>query len=161
MGQQPQVVMHINQGFFPVYIQVVSLYTMDEAIASPTPLYRRGLNHLRNHLHCKFMQMCDRGAIHVPPLNRAQHVSIFGCMQVTKDSIFTDVFAHFASYMSTLLFIRYQLAQCKNISIFHLWICVWFSPNPTPRCWLGMLSPILGITKEIMSRVPQVLDMEY
>jgi hypothetical protein len=37
MGQQPQVVIHINQGFFPVYIQVVSLYTMDEVIAAPTP----------------------------------------------------------------------------------------------------------------------------
>jgi hypothetical protein len=161
MGQQPQVVMHINQGFCLVYIQVVSLYTMDEVIAAQTPLCRRGVNHLRNHLHCKFMQMCDRGAIHVPQLTRTQHVSIFGCMQVTKNSIFIDVFAQFASYISTILFIRYQLAQCKNISIFHLWICVWFSPNPTPRHWLGLLSPILGITKEIMSRVPQVLDMEY
>ena len=27
--------------------------------------------------------------------------------------------------------------------------------------WSQMLSPILGITKEIMSRGPQVLDMEY
>ena len=99
MGQQPQVVMHINQGLCLVYIQVVSLYTMDEAIASPIPLCRRGVNHLRNHLHCKFMQMCDRGAIHVPPLNRTQHVLIFGCMQVNKDSMLTliDVLAQVSS----------------------------------------------------------------
>jgi hypothetical protein len=35
MRQQPQVVMHINQAFCPVCIQVVSLYTVDEAIDAP------------------------------------------------------------------------------------------------------------------------------
>jgi hypothetical protein len=137
MRQQTQVVMHINQAFCPVCIQAVSLYTVDEAIGAPTPLCRRCVNDLRKHLHRQFMQSFGRGAIHVPPFDNTQPVSIFGCMQVTKDSMLTDVFAQFASYLSTLLFILYQLVQCKHISILHLWICVWFSPFPTLGCWLG------------------------
>jgi hypothetical protein len=57
MQQQPQVVMHINQAFCLVCIQAVSLYTVDEAIGAPTPLCRRGVNDLRNHLHRQFMQV--------------------------------------------------------------------------------------------------------
>jgi hypothetical protein len=111
MQQQPQVVMHINQAFCLVCIQVVSLYTVDEAICAPTPLCRRGLNDLRKHLHHQFMQSFGRGAIHVSPFDSTQPVSIFGCMKVTKDSMLTDVFSQFASYLSTLLFIGYQLVQ--------------------------------------------------
>jgi hypothetical protein len=113
--------MHINQAFCPVCIQVVSLYIVDEAIGAPTTLCRRGVNYLRKQLHRQFMQSFGRGAIHVPPFDSTQPVSIFGSMQVTKDSMLTDVFAQFASYLSTLLFIRYQLLKycvtAKNILI--------------------------------------------
>jgi hypothetical protein len=103
MGQQPQVVMHMNQALCLVYIQVVSLYIVDEAIGAPTPLCRRGVNYLRKHLHCQFMQICGKGAIHVPPFNRTQPISIFGCMQVTKDSMLTYVLVQFTSYLRILI----------------------------------------------------------
>jgi hypothetical protein len=146
MRQQPQVVMHINQAFSPVCIQVVSLYIVDEAIVAPTPLCIRGVNSLTKHLHRQFMQIFGRGAIHVPPFDRTHPVLIFGCMQVTKDSMLTDVFTQFASYLSTLLFIRYQLVQCKRLSILHLWMCVVFS-FPHPQVLVGptkMKNNILG-----------------
>jgi hypothetical protein len=79
----------VNQAFCLVCIQVVSLYTMDKAIGAPTPLCRRGVNDLRKHVHRQFMQTFGRGVIHVPPFNSTQPVSIFGCMQVTKDSMLT------------------------------------------------------------------------
>lgn len=44
MGQQPQVIVHINQAFCLVYIQVVSLHVVDEAIGFSTPLCRRSVN---------------------------------------------------------------------------------------------------------------------
>ena len=39
MGQQPQVVVHINQTFGLFYIQTVSLDVVDEAVGVPTTLY--------------------------------------------------------------------------------------------------------------------------
>jgi hypothetical protein len=38
MGRQPQVVVHINEVFWSVYIYVVSLHIVDEATGAPTPL---------------------------------------------------------------------------------------------------------------------------
>jgi hypothetical protein len=46
MGQLPLVVVDIKQAFYPVYIQVVSLHSVDEAIGAPTQLYKRSVNNL-------------------------------------------------------------------------------------------------------------------
>ena len=43
------------------------------------------------------------------PRDGIQPLSIFSCMQGTKESMFTDVLAQFTSYLSTLLLIRDQL----------------------------------------------------
>jgi hypothetical protein len=49
----------------------------------------------------------------------------------------------------------YHMAAESNIGMSHDYLESYLNQPPF------MLSPSLGITKEIMSRGPQVLDMEY
>ena len=89
MTQQPQVVMHINQAFSSVFIQPVSSHIMYEAVGAPIPLCRRSIHNLWEKFFCQLWQK-SHAAICFPPCESIKSVSIFHCMQRTKQTSATE-----------------------------------------------------------------------